>query len=294
MLRRFLFLCLLFIYAPARSQDSSTVLFEFDRFELSATAEQTLDKILAKPNLFSVVIIGHADQLGSVEYNERLSLKRANAVRDYLAKKGVAADKIKLVKAMGETAPAIALLDAVSRQANRRVVVIADYEVFARDSIIIEKKQTAPVPDTTPVKPAQPPPKKLITEITDTATRVGANIVLRNINFYGGRHVFLPESYTALVELLEVMRQVPTLHIEIQGHICCQSGPGDGLDMDTGEPFLSYNRARAVFEYLVENGIDRKRMTYKGFGHRQPIVLFESTEAERTMNRRVEIKILKK
>lgn len=294
MLRRFLFLCLLFVYAAARSQDSSTVLFEFDRFELSATAEQTLDKILAKPNLFSVVIIGHTDQLGSVEYNERLSLKRANAVRDYLAKKGVAADKIKLVKAMGETAPAIALLDAVSRQANRRVVVIADYEVFARDSIIIEKKQTAPVPDTTPVKPAQPPPKKLITEITDTATRVGANIVLRNINFYGGRHVFLPESYTALVELLEVMRQVPTLHIEIQGHICCQSGPGDGLDMDTGEPFLSYNRARAVFEYLVENGIDRKRMTYKGFGHRQPIVLFERTEAERTMNRRVEIKILKK
>lgn len=277
------------------AQDTSIVYFDFDRYDLTATGRQTLNSIVAKPNLFSATIYGHTDQLGTESYNELLSLKRAEAVKNYLLSQGVNVSKIKLVKGFGETMPAISLLDPVSRRSNRRVVVIADYEVFARDSIIIEKKPAAPpVLDTQPVKPAEPAPPKLIDQVTDTATRAGTNIVLKNINFFGGRHVFLPESYPALFELLEVMRKVPSLQVEIQGHICCQNGPGDGLDIDTGEPFLSYNRARAVFEFLVENGIDRKRMSFKGFGHSRPIIDFERTEAERTTNRRVEIKILKK
>lgn len=292
---RLLVVCLVFASQVVFSRDTSTVYFEFDRYELTSAGRQTLDSILSKPNLISATIYGHTDQLGSEVYNERLSVKRAEAVKNYMLSMGVPESKIKLVKGFGETMPAIRLLDPVSRQANRRVVIIADYEELARDSVVIEEKtEVQPAQDTQPVKPAEPARPKLIDQVTDTATRAGTNIVLKNINFFGGRHVFLPESYPALFELLEVMRRVPSLHIEIQGHICCQTGPGDGLDIDTGEPFLSYNRARAVFEFLVENGIDRKRMSFKGFGHSQPIIAFERTEAERTTNRRVEIKILKK
>ena len=295
--RIFLFCCLLtanICYA----QDSSIVYFDFDKYELSTTAKQTLNKILAKPNLYSTIIYGHTDQFGSNTYNEQLSFRRANAVKEYLLEKGIKAEKMKVVKGFGEEMPVIAQLDAASRQANRRVVIITDYEVSATDSVIMEetpKNNPSPKKETSVNSPTTKPVKeRLIDEVTDTTTKAGDNIILKNINFYGGRHVFLPESYSSLTELLYVMQTIPTLEIEIQGHICCQEGTGDGLDIDTGEPFLSYNRAKAVWQYLVTKGIDPKRMTYKGFGHRYPIILFEETEEERTTNRRVEIKILKK
>jgi outer membrane protein OmpA-like peptidoglycan-associated protein len=291
MLQR-IFLCFCLLAGTiCRAQDSSTVYFEFDKYELTSEAKQTLDKILAKQNLYSALIYGHTDQLGTNSYNERLSIKRANAVKEYFLAKGVNPQKMKLIKGFGEAMPAIAQLDAASRQANRRVVIVADYEVFATDSVVIDEKPETPVTNSPVRKPVK---ERLIDEVTDTTTKAGDNIILKNINFYGGRHVFLPESYSPLMELLYVMQTVPTLEIEIQGHICCQEGTGDGLDIDTGEPFLSYNRAKAVWEYLVAKGIDRKRMTYKGFGHRYPIILFEENEEERTTNRRVEIKILKK
>jgi outer membrane protein OmpA-like peptidoglycan-associated protein len=275
------------------------VYFDFDKYELSVTSKQTLDKILSKPNLYSAIIYGHTDQFGSNAYNDQLSIRRANAVKEYFTSKGIKAEKIKIVKGFGEERPVIALLDAASRKANRRVVIIADYEVFTIDSVVMDD---TPQIDSSPKKetsvtnsPVRKPVKeRLIDEVTDTTTKAGDNIILKNINFYGGRHVFLPESYAPLTELLYVMQTISTLEIEIQGHICCQEGTGDGLDIDTGEPFLSYNRAKAVWQYLVSKGIDPKRMTYKGFGHRYPIILFEETEDERTTNRRVEIKILKK
>jgi outer membrane protein OmpA-like peptidoglycan-associated protein len=209
------------------------------------------------------------------------------------------------VQGFGKTMPVINKLDEVSRQSNRRVVIITQYELFAKDSVVTEQKpviktQKAEPPKPQPTRPVSNQPVRkpikedLITEVVDSTTKEGDNIILKNINFYGGRHVFLPEAYTPLNELLYVMQTIPSLEIEIQGHICCMEGQSDGLDIDTGEPFLSYNRARAVYDYLIEKGIDRKRMKYKGYGHKFPLIEFEKTEEERTTNRRVEIKILKK
>lgn len=281
------------------AQDSTTVYFDFDKYELTGDAKEALDKIVSKPYLYSAIIYGHTDQFGSNAYNEQLSVRRANKVKEYFIGKGIKAEKIKVVKGFGEEMPVKTQLDAASRQANRRVLIIADYEAFAIDSVVLDetpRNNSSPKEETSVINsPTRKPVKeRLIDEVTDTTTKAGDNIILKNINFYGGRHVFLPESYSSLTELLYVMQTIPTLEIEIQGHICCQEGTGDGLDIDTGEPFLSYNRAKAVWQYLVSKGIDPKRMTYKGFGHRYPIILFEETEEERTTNRRVEIKILKK
>jgi outer membrane protein OmpA-like peptidoglycan-associated protein len=136
--------------------------------------------------------------------------------------------------------------------------------------------------------------EKLIEDIKDNSTKEGEHIVLRHIHFYGGRHAFLPQAYPALDDLLETMQKVPTLKIEIQGHICCQDGEGDQIDFDSGEPVLSVTRAKAVYDFLLENGIDKSRMTYKGLAHKFPIVKVETNEEEATINRRVEIKIIKK
>lgn len=296
-------LLVLFVFACTGTfaQDSTAVYFDFDKAELTPQAKQILDQILARPKLYSAMIYGHTDQLGSNGYNEQLSVKRANAVKDYFVSKGIAAERIRLVEGFGKTKPVVDKLDAQSRKLNRRVVIITQYEVTARDSVITEEhpKQTPPVSiPATPERPKEPVRKpvkeNLITEVTDTTTREGDNIILQNINFFGGRHAFLPQAYDALNELLYVMQTIPTLEIEIQGHICCQEGDSDGLDIETNEPFLSYNRARAVYQYLVDHGIDRKRMRYKGYGHKFPLIAVEQNESERTINRRVEIKILKK
>lgn len=307
MIQRLLLFCSILIGKLGSAQDSSIVYFDFDRYQLTSEARATLEKIISKPNLYSAVIYGHTDQLGSNEYNNRLSLQRAYAVRDFFIANGIAETKIKVIQGFGEEMPAINSLDEVSRRSNRRVVIITQYEVTTTDSVVMEVPKVevpkAEPPKTEVVKQKPPvnniPVRKtvkedLIKEVTDSTTKEGDNIILPNINFFGGRHVFIPQSYSALEELLFVMNNVPSLVIEIQGHICCQEGDGDGLDIDTGEPFLSYNRARAVYEYLLEKGIDRKRMTYKGYGHKFPIIEFERNEAERTTNRRVEIKIIKK
>ena len=288
-------LCCIFCSKAGVAQDTSIIYFDFDRYDVTKKANETLERIV-KPNLVTVKIFGHTDQLGTNAYNEKLSLKRAQAVKEYFLNKGIPSNNITVVQGFGEEQPAIAQLDAVSRQANRRVVIVTDYELTAKDSVIIEEKTTGggTTPSANRSSIRKPVKENLIKEITDTSTRAGDNLVLPNINFYGGRHVFLPEAYPALHELLNAMQTIPTLEIEIQGHICCMDTDGDGLDIDTGESILSYNRAKAVYEYLAARGIDRNRMTFKGFGHKYPIIAVEETEAERTTNRRVEIKILKK
>jgi outer membrane protein OmpA-like peptidoglycan-associated protein len=67
----------------------------------------------------------------------------------------------------------------------------------------------------------------------------------------------------------------------------------DGLDWDTGEEKLSVNRARVVYDYLIKSGIDSTRLSYAGFGSGRKLVK-EVTERDRMLNRRVEMKIIKK
>jgi outer membrane protein OmpA-like peptidoglycan-associated protein len=98
-----------------------------------------------------------------------------------------------------------------------------------------------------------------------------------------------------LQELLEAMQTYATLKIRVEGHICCQQDKADGIDQETGIQNLSEARAKAVMDYLLANGIDSKRVNYKGFGHSAPIYPFpEKSEEEKTQNRRVEIKIVSK
>ena len=66
---------------------------------------------------------GYADLSGSEEYNQKLSLQRADAVRDYLIKGGVPAERI-TVAGRGEADPAVPTANGVREQANRRVEII--------------------------------------------------------------------------------------------------------------------------------------------------------------------------
>jgi flagellar motor protein MotB len=54
------------------------------------------------------------------------------------------------------------------------------------------------------------------------------------------------------------------------------------------------NRAKFVYDYLIENGIEKERLSYKGYAHTRPKILVENTPEEEQINRRVEIKITEK
>jgi outer membrane protein OmpA-like peptidoglycan-associated protein len=115
---------------------------------------------------------------------------------------------------------------------------------------------------------------------------IGQKLRLENFNFYGNSTIPLPESMPVLEELLQIMKDNPALKIDIQGHICCER-------RDTEK--LAERRAKSIYTYLVKNGIEEERLTYRSYGSSRPIYLLpEDNEEQRVANRRVEIEIMEK
>ena len=119
---------------PAVVNLASTELFEFNKAVLTPEARKKIDeeviaKLGALRDVRYIIVNGHADRLGSAQYNQRLSEKRADAVRAYLVSKGVDAGKVETL-GFGKTLPVKACPDQKERKAliacladNRRVVV---------------------------------------------------------------------------------------------------------------------------------------------------------------------------
>jgi OmpA-OmpF porin, OOP family len=119
---------------PAIVNLASTELFEFNKAVLTQEARSKLDnEVVAKlrdlKDVRFIIVNGHADRLGSAQYNQRLSEKRADAVRAYLVSKGVDQSKVETL-GFGKTLPVKACPDQKDRKGliaclaeNRRVVV---------------------------------------------------------------------------------------------------------------------------------------------------------------------------
>jgi len=102
------------------------VFFDTDSSELSATAQATLDKQAAWLNQYSryaFTIEGHADERGTREYNFALGDRRAEAAKNYLIAKGVAATRIKTIS-YGKERPVAVCNDISCWSQNRRAVTV--------------------------------------------------------------------------------------------------------------------------------------------------------------------------
>ena len=104
----------------------------------------------------------------------------------------------------------------------------------------------------------------------------------------------LPASGQFSAPELQTLKANPKLKVEIQGHVCCTENGEDGIDLDTREKKLSENRAKAVYEYLIAKGIDKARLSYKGYGRTNPKEVVEDTPQKEQANRRVEILVIEK
>jgi OOP family OmpA-OmpF porin len=119
---------------PAALSVTSTELFEFNKAVLTPEARAKLDnEVIARAKEFGSIALvhidGHADRLGSAQYNQKLSEKRADAVQAYLVSKGFDPSKIETLGS-GKTNPVKSCPDQKQRKAlieclapNRRVVV---------------------------------------------------------------------------------------------------------------------------------------------------------------------------
>ncbi len=113
---------------------------------------------------------------------------------------------------------------------------------------------------------------------------IGSNITLRNVFFNIGKFDIQDASYIELDKLVDILKDIPSLKIEISGHT-------DNIGEESYNLLLSQRRADAVVLYLVKSGIDPARLTAKGYGESRPVISNE-TEDGRASNRRTEFEII--
>ena len=104
---------------------SAESLFDFDKAVVKPDGKAALDALvdnLKGMNTEAIVTVGHTDSIGTNAYNQKLSLRRAEAVKAYLVSKGVEASRI-YVEGKGETQPVADNKTAAGRAKNRRVTV---------------------------------------------------------------------------------------------------------------------------------------------------------------------------
>ena len=114
--------------------------------------------------------------------------------------------------------------------------------------------------------------------------KAGEHVVLKNIFFDVNKYDLKTESNSELAKLKSFLNINSSIRIEVSGHTD-----------STGDPklnkLLSESRAKAVYDFLVKEGISSARLTYKGYGKSKPIATNDTDEG-RSQNRRTEFTIL--
>ena len=116
------------------------------------------------------------------------------------------------------------------------------------------------------------------------AIEIGNTTIMRNIFFETGKYELLPHSKVELEKLIDFLKNNPLVKIEIGGHT-------DNIGSEEYNQILSENRARAVFNYLLKNEIEKSRLSYQGYGFSLPLASNDTANG-RAKNRRTEFKII--
>lgn len=118
---------------------SNNVMFAFNSYALTPTADSTLDQLVTILNKYpntNIEVQGHTDSTGTHEYNQTLSENRAHAAAQYLRDHGIADSRI-TEKGYGETAPKYPNATAEGRAQNRRV----EFVITANEQMKQEAQQ---------------------------------------------------------------------------------------------------------------------------------------------------------
>ncbi len=150
-----------------------------------------------------------------------------------------------------------------------------------------EKEMVKEAPVVVKEEPKEYIPPKILTELRNPSSlKVGKKIRLRNLYFQADTSTINKTSFGVLNELSAFLKEYPNFEMELGGHT-------NNVPEDSYCDSLSLERAKQVFNYLVDRGVPKKQLSYKGYGKKHPIASNETTVG-RARNQRVEIKILSK
>jgi outer membrane protein OmpA-like peptidoglycan-associated protein len=124
----------------------------------------------------------------------------------------------------------------------------------------------------------------IVADIQLQKARSGASMVLNNIFFDYGKFELKSESISELEKVVHFLSDNPKIKIEISGHT-------DSQGTEESNQLLSGKRAASVADYLISKNITRTRIKTIGLGSKKPI-RDNSTEENRSVNRRIEFKIV--
>lgn len=217
-----------------------------------------------------ISIYGFCDDRGSNAYNLTLSQQRADEIRSIFSRHSQFESLISNVDGKGEILLVVVeTTDAhIIRGLNRKVEIIVTPKPVVDDIegvVEVEEKDT----------PA----------ILKGELEVGDKVLLENILFNTGNSDIIPESEETLEKIAQVLVEQDHLYFTIQGHVCCTKNSRDAVNSRTKKRNLSLIRAKYIYEYLAEKGVDKKRMKYVGMRRKFPL------GGDPKYNRRVEILI---
>jgi len=264
-------------YLIAQSNIQHVVYFETDKYIVPETEKNRLllfTQYLDINKIKKISIYGFCDDRGSNNYNLVLSQNRANAIKKLFSFGGINEKLISNVDGKGEVLLKIVTAEDLNiiRGLNRKVEINVEYNSPKKEVVKVEEE-----------KENIDNRKKPLT--LESNLLVGDKIVLNKILFRTGYSYILEESIPVLEKIARILKEKNKVYFTIQGHVCCTANGRDAIDRGTGRRNLSLARARYIYEYLMKNGVARKRMKYVGLKHKYPL------GGDPKFDRRVEIEI---
>lgn len=234
-----------------------------------------LIEALEKSPELKIEIGGHTDRSGSEPKNKILSTKRAQFVHDFLLSQGISPEQI-TYKGYGSSYPAFSNKYKSGRDNNRRIEVkILQKKDFGKSGLV----------DESAYEENYFTPKELKNNFQNKLA-IGDKFVLDRLTFAPNSTLINDSLNEDLLQMLRYLNSNKTIQIEIGGFT-------DNSGIPEKNDSLSLERAKAVYNYFVINGIDQQRLSYQGYGDKNPIAPNRQRWG-RDKNRRIEIKITNK
>ncbi|MGI5821008.1 MAG: OmpA family protein [Bacteroidales bacterium] len=160
----------------------------------------------------------------------------------------------------------------------KKYAVVTEIDTYDPKPIIVNVKKEGFAFDTRVVVPDLPKGRVIKTEAEVKKVEVGKSFDLRDIYFATNSYQLVEQSKKLIILFAEFLKENPTIKVELEGHT-------DNVGRDKDNQILSENRARAVYQFLIAQGIDAARLSYKGYGASRPIAP-NTTEEGKAKNRR--------
>ena len=213
------------------------------------------DSILANYSITNMSIIGYTNEIGSYEYNHRLSTERAKYIHQFVYN-----EYLKIPTEVVGKGEIVTLneQDYINQLIENRKALIR-YAAYSR----------------------------LVQTASISEFAAGEKMTIKSIGFYPDSPVYLPQSEPTLLKLVEDLSKNKSYYVQIQGHIYDPNNyEKDRFYPDTN-PTLSEDRAKKIYHFLIQNGIDSNRLSYVGFQGKYPL------NKKPQDDRRVEIEVVK-